>query len=76
MSPRFVAGVFSLEDGLKLIAARGRLMQSLACIGAMAAVRAAEDVVAATIKPYQDSVHRRCERPARRGDFWRTRLLP
>ena len=43
------AGVFSLEDGLKLIAKRGELMGSLPTGGAMAAIFATPETVEASI---------------------------
>lgn len=51
-----VAGVFSLEDGLKLIAERGRLMQALPPTGMMAAIFATQEQVQQAILPYQSQV--------------------
>ena len=51
-----IAGVFSLEDGLGLIAERGRLMGSLPREGKMAAIFANEALVLEAIAPYQNAI--------------------
>lgn len=47
-----VAGIFSQEDGLKLVCARGRLMDHLPQSGSMASIFATEEQVAEIIQPY------------------------
>jgi myxalamid-type polyketide synthase MxaB len=49
-----IAGVMSLEDGLKLIAERGRRIQALPSRGTMAAIITTEDRVLEAIEPYGD----------------------
>ncbi len=51
-----LAGVFSLEEGLKLIAARGRLMQTLCEKGDMVVLSVDEQKAAQIIQPYVPEV--------------------
>jgi acyl transferase domain-containing protein/acyl-CoA synthetase (AMP-forming)/AMP-acid ligase II/NAD(P)-dependent dehydrogenase (short-subunit alcohol dehydrogenase family)/SAM-dependent methyltransferase/aryl carrier-like protein len=51
-----IAGVFSLEDGLKLIAQRARLMQSLPSDGAMVSALAAPETILSAIAEYSDQI--------------------
>ncbi|MBF8276355.1 MAG: beta-ketoacyl synthase [Candidatus Brocadiaceae bacterium] len=51
-----VAGVFSLEDGLKLIAERARLMGNLLADGEMLAVWANETEMVKAVEPYNGTV--------------------
>jgi acyl transferase domain-containing protein len=51
-----VAGVFGLEDGLRLIAERGRLMGALPREGRMIAILAGEERVRAAVEPFRGDV--------------------
>ena len=51
-----LAGVFSLEDGLRLVAERGRVMQSMPQTGAMAAVFASEERVLAAFASHSEQL--------------------
>ena len=51
-----VAGVFSLEDSLKLVAERSRLMHQLRRRGAMVAVKASAQDVSTALAPFAGSV--------------------
>lgn len=49
-----IAGVYSLEDGVKLVAERGRLMSSLPVPGGMASFAASEDRLVRAMEAYGD----------------------
>jgi acyl transferase domain-containing protein/SAM-dependent methyltransferase len=51
-----VAGVISVEDGLRVVTARGRLMETLPAGGEMVALFVDEATVAGAIAPYGESV--------------------
>ncbi|MGD1699610.1 acyltransferase domain-containing protein [Dapis sp. BLCC M229] len=52
----YIAGVFSLENCLKIVTERSRLMQELPRVGAVVAVKAPEQEIRTAIAPFAGSV--------------------
>ncbi len=69
----YVAGVLSLTDAAKVVAARGRLMSALPAGGVMVAVAAGEDEVTRLLADEAGAEVRHCrgQRPQFGGDFGR-----
>ncbi|WP_062053012.1 hybrid non-ribosomal peptide synthetase/type I polyketide synthase [Aquimarina longa] len=51
-----VAGVFSLEEGLRLVASRGRLMQGLSQAGVMISVQSSKEYISELLKDYKEKI--------------------
>ena len=74
-----LAGLFTLEDAAKLVAARARLMQSVSARGGMVAVRAAAEAVAPLLAGHAERQLRRDQRAGQcviSGDTSRSRASP
>ncbi|GAA2011155.1 hypothetical protein GCM10009839_01480 [Catenulispora yoronensis] len=56
VSAAYLAGLWSLEDAAKLVAARGRLMQAATPGGAMIAIEATEDEITPLLNKYEGRV--------------------